>query len=50
MEAFVTTGLVLKETRYKESDRILTVMTPEMGVISDYAQSRLLLKSKFYSA
>ena len=22
MEAFVTTGLVLKETRYKESDRI----------------------------
>ena len=26
MEAFVTTGLVLKETRYKESDRILTIL------------------------
>ena len=24
METFVTLGLVLKETRYKESDRILT--------------------------
>ena len=34
MEAFVTTGLVLKETRYKESDRILTILTPELGVIS----------------
>ena len=33
MEAFVTTGLVLKETRYKESDRILTILTPELGVI-----------------
>lgn len=31
MEAFVTTGLVLKETRYKESDRILTILTPELG-------------------
>ena len=39
MEAFVTTGLVLKETRYKESDRILTILTPELGVISAAAQS-----------
>ena len=38
MEAFVTTGLVLKETRYKESDRILTILTPELGVISAAAQ------------
>ena len=41
MEAFVTTGLVLKETRYKESDRILTILTPELGVISASAQSSL---------
>ena len=39
MEAFVTTGLVLKETRYKESDRILTILTPELGVISAAEQS-----------
>ena len=50
MEAFVTTGLVLKETRYKESDRILTILTPELGVISAAAQSSLRLKSKLFSA
>ena len=48
MEAFVTTGLVLKETRYKESDRILTILTPELGVISAAAQSSLRLKSKLF--
>ncbi len=37
MEPFVTLGLVLKETRYKESDRILTILTPELGVISAMA-------------
>lgn len=31
METFVTLGLVLKETRYKESDRILTILTPGWG-------------------
>ena len=50
MEAFVTTGLVLKETRYKESDGILTILTPELGVISASAQSSLRLKSKLFSA
>lgn len=49
MEAFVTTGLVLKD-RYKESDRILTILTPELGVISAAAQSSLRLKSKLFSA
>ena len=48
MEAFVTTGLVLKETRYKESDRILTILTPELGVISASAQSSLRLKRDVY--
>ena len=34
MDTIVIPGLVLKETRYKESDRILTILTPELGVIS----------------
>ena len=38
MDTIVTPGLVLKETRYKESDRILTILTPELGVISASAQ------------
>ena len=50
METFVTPGLVLKETRYKESDRILTILTPGLGVISASAQSSLRLKSKLFSA
>ena len=33
MEPFVTMGLVLKETRYREADRILTILTPKLGVI-----------------
>lgn len=50
MESFVTMGLVLKETRYKESDRILTILTPGQGVISVSAKSSLRLKSKLFSA
>ena len=46
METFVTLGLVLKETRYKESDRILTILTPGLGVISASAQSSLRLKKQ----
>ena len=40
MDTIVTPGLVLKETRYKESDRILTILTPELGVISASAHHR----------
>ena len=50
MEPIVTPGLVLKETRYKESDRILTILTPGLGVISASAQSSLRLKNKLFSA
>lgn len=50
MESFVTTGLVLRETRYKESDRILTILTPDQGVISASAKSSLRLKNKLFSA
>ena len=37
MEPFVTMGLVLKETRYREADRILTILTPKLGVITAMA-------------
>ena len=50
MDTIVIPGLVLKETRYKESDRILTILTPELGVISASAQSSLRLKNKLFSA
>ena len=48
MDTIVTPGLVLKETRYKESDRIITLLTPGLGVISASAQSSLRLKSKLF--
>ena len=50
MEPFVTMGLVLKETRYREADRILTILTPKLGVITAIAANSLRLKSKLFSA
>ena len=50
MDTIVTMGLVLRETRYKEADRILTILTPELGVISASAPNSLRLKSKLFSA
>ncbi len=50
MEVVVTPGLVLREIRYKESDRILTMLTPGLGVISASAKGSLRLKSKLFSA
>ena len=50
MEPFVTPGLVLREVRYKESDRILTLLTPGLGLISASAKGSLRLKNKCFSA
>ena len=50
MEPFVTMGLVLKETRYREADRILTILTPKLGVITAMAANSLRLKRKLFSA
>ena len=50
MEPFVTMGLVLKETRYREADRILTLLTPKAGVITAIAPNSLRLKNKLFSA
>ena len=35
MDTIVTPGLVLKETRYKESDRILTILGGHFGLSTE---------------
>ena len=49
MDAFVTPGLVLKETRYKEPTDT-HIAYAGYGVISASAQSSLRLKSRLFSA
>lgn len=46
----VTLGLVLREVKTGEADRILTILTPEHGVLSVSAKGSLRLKSKLFSA
>ena len=41
MDTIVIPGLVLKETRYKESDRILTILTPEQPAAEEQIIQRL---------
>lgn len=50
MDPIVTPGLVLREIKYKEADRILTILTPQLGVISAMAKGSLRLKNKLFSA
>ena len=49
MEPFVTMGLVLRETTYKEADRILTILTPKLGVISAMARNSMRITNKLFS-
>ena len=46
----VTDGIVLKEVKTGESDRILTILTRSEGVISASAKSSLRVKNKLTSA
>ena len=46
----ITTGLVLRATKTGEADRVLSVLTPERGIISAMAKGALRLKSKLFSA
>lgn len=46
----VTPGLVLREVKVGESDRIITLLTPQLGVITASAKASLRLKSKLFSA
>ena len=43
-------GVVLKELQMKESDKVITVLTRELGVISIYAKGAMRLKNKFHSS
>lgn len=45
-----TTGLVLRATKTGEADRVLSILTPDLGVISAIAKGSLRLKSKLFSA
>ena len=45
-----TTGLVLHQVKLGEADQILTLLTPELGVISASAKGSLRLKNKLFSA
>ena len=47
---FVTAGLVLRETETKESDKILTVLTPELGRVSVIAKGARSRRSKYTAA
>ncbi len=48
-DPIVTMGLVLRETPYKEADRILTILTQKLGVVSAHAPNSMRLKSKLFS-
>ena len=45
-----TTGLVLRQVKVGEADRILTILTPDLGVISASARGSLRMKSPLFSA
>ena len=45
-----TTGLVLRQVKVGEADRILTILTPDLGVISASARGSLRMKSALFSA
>ena len=45
-----TTGLVLRQVKVVEADQILTLLTPDLGVVSASAKGSLRLKNKLFSA
>ncbi|MBQ7859629.1 MAG: DNA repair protein RecO [Faecalibacterium sp.] len=50
MDAIVTPGLVLREVKYREADKIITLLTPQHGVVTALAKGSLRLKNKLFSA
>ena len=44
------TGLVLRQVKVGEADQILTLLTPDLGVVSASAKGSLRLKNKLFSA
>ncbi len=47
---YTVTGIVLREIKTKESDKIITVLSRESGVINIYVKGAMRLKNKFHSA
>ncbi len=45
-----TTGLVLRRVKVGEADQILTLLTPDLGIVSASARGSLRLKNKLFSA
>lgn len=45
-----TTGLILRQVKVGEADRILTILTPDLGVISASAKGSMRLKNRLFSA
>lgn len=45
-----TKGLILREVKTGEADRILTILTPEHGLLSASAKSSMRLKNKLFAA
>lgn len=45
-----TTGLVLRQVKVGEADQILTLLTPDLGVVSASAKGSLRLKNRLFSA
>lgn len=45
-----TMGIVVREVKTGESDRIISILTPEYGIISAAAKGSLRLKSKLFSS
>lgn len=43
-------GIVIKEIKTKESDKVITVFTKELGVVNIYVKGGMRLKNKFHSA
>lgn len=45
-----TTGLVLRQVKVGEADQILTLLTPDRGIVSASAKGSLRLKNKLFSS
>lgn len=43
-------GIVVRETKTKESDKIITVLTRQQGIIRIYVKGAMRLKNRFHSA
>ncbi|HJD21685.1 MAG TPA: DNA repair protein RecO [Candidatus Gemmiger faecigallinarum] len=50
MQQTATTGLVLRQVKVGEADQILTLLTPDLGVVSASARGSLRPKNKLFSA